>query len=98
VLASCSQNLAKNKIDISKDSVVFDVRSAEEFQGGNLQDSINIPHTEISKKISEHVKNKDAKIVLYCASGNRAGIAQKTLTGMGYTDVTNAGGYNDLKK
>jgi phage shock protein E len=104
ILASCTQKSAESKIDADRDTdavrdtVVFDVRSAEEFLGGHLQDSINIPYTAISEKIGEHVKIKDAKIVLYCGSGKRAGIAQKTLTDMGYTDVTNAGGYKDLKK
>jgi len=104
-LASCSQKSAENKTATdnpsdtkAKAAIVFDVRSAEEFQGGHLEDSINIPHTAISEKIADHVKNKDAEIVLYCGSGKRAGIAQKSLTDMGYTDVTNAGGYKDLKK
>jgi phage shock protein E len=96
------QKPAETKIDNKEaaltTAVVFDVRSAEEFQGGHLANSINVPHTEISEKISEHVKNKDAEIVLYCGSGRRAGVAQKTLTDMGYTNVTNAGGYKDLKE
>ncbi len=100
-LTSCTQKLAENKIATNttgKAALVFDVRSSEEFQGGHLKDSINIAHTVISEKIADHVKSKDAEIVLYCGSGKRAGIAQKALTDMGYTDVTNAGGYKDLKK
>lgn len=102
-LASCSKEAVKEDVVVAeetvvvKEAVVFDVRSAEEYQGGNLKNSINIPHDVIGEKIAEHVKSKDTKIVLYCRSGGRAGKAQKTLTDMGYTDVTNAGGYEGLK-
>lgn len=95
--ASCTTEVVKDDVVIAQEAVVFDVRSAEEYQGGNLKNSINIPYDVIGEKIAAHVKDKDAKIVVYCRSGGRAGKAQKTLTDMGYTDVTNAGGYEDLK-
>jgi rhodanese-related sulfurtransferase len=37
--------------------------------------------------------NKDAPVVLYCASGKRAGKAQQVLTDLGYTNVLNAGAF-----
>jgi len=77
-------------------AVWIDVRTPGEFQTGHLDHAYNIPHTEIAKRISEVVTDKDRKINLYCASGGRAEIARKTLASMGYTQVTNAGGYKDL--
>lgn len=102
-LISCTQTetpQSTNKDSTSQEakSVVFDVRSAEEFQTGHLKNAINIPHTEITEQISNHVKNKDAKIMLYCGSGRRAGIAKKALEEIGYTNITNGGGYKDLKE
>jgi phage shock protein E len=41
-------------------------------------------------------KSKDTPIVLYCRSGRRAVKAKEILVGSGYTDVMNAGGYDDM--
>ena len=88
----------QQEIVIDDQTLVIDVRSAEEFKGGHIKNAINIPHTEIKNKIGEHVKDKGKKIVLYCRSGHRAGLAEKALKEIGFTNVTNAGGYENLKK
>jgi phage shock protein E len=38
----------------------------------------------------------DVPVVVYCASGKRAAVAQSILTQRGYKHVVNAGGYSDL--
>lgn len=37
-----------------------------------------------------------AKILIYCRSGNRAGVAVGMVEGWGYTNVNNIGGYTDI--
>ena len=76
----------------------IDVRSAEEFNDGHLQDSINIPHDQIVERIKAVSLDKDAPINLYCRSGRRAEVALTELKKAGYTNVTNHGGYEDLLK
>ncbi|WP_198939385.1 rhodanese-like domain-containing protein [Motiliproteus sp. MSK22-1] len=39
---------------------------------------------------------KDRQIVLYCRSGQRAGIAEAALRQAGYTNLLNGGGYSML--
>ena len=39
---------------------------------------------------------KNAPVNLYCKSGRRAGVAKQMLEKLGYTRVTNHGGYQDL--
>lgn len=78
--------------------ILIDVRTAREFKDGRLDKAINIPHTEIGEKIGAFVTNKGDRIVLYCRSGNRSGIAEGTLRTMGYTNVVNAGAYARLKE
>ena len=39
------------------------------------------------------LRNKNAPVVVYCASGKRASVAQKFLQERGYSTVLNAGGY-----
>lgn len=92
VFLSCSQ------VVIDEKSILIDVRTEKEFKQGHLKNAINIPHTEIKEKIKNHAKDKEEKIILYCRSGRRSGIAKKILEGMGYKNVINAGAYEKLKK
>lgn len=78
-------------------AIWIDVRSANEFNTGHLEQAINIRHDEIGDKIAEITQDRSADIRLYCASGHRAGLAKDILVEMGYTRVTNAGGYRDLQ-
>lgn len=78
--------------------VWIDVRSAEEYNAGHLMNAINIVHTDIKNQIANVAPNKDEPIHLYCRSGRRAEIALQGLKELGYTNVTNHGGYDDLVK
>ena len=78
--------------------VWIDVRSAEEFNAGHLQDAVNIPHDKIIECVKALGSDKDAPINLYCRSGRRAEAALTELKNAGYTNVTNHGGYEDLVK
>ena len=80
---------------------VVDVRSREEFSAGHLDRAENIPVDEIGAKIDEITSkvggDKSKPVAVYCASGRRAGVAKAALEKAGFTKVTNAGGYKDLK-
>ena len=76
----------------------IDVRSAEEFNSGHLQNAVNIPHDQIIERIKSVSSDKNAPINLYCRSGRRAEVALNELKKAGYTNVTNHGGYDDLVK
>ena len=78
--------------------VWIDVRSAEEFNAGHLQNAVNIPHDKIIEGVKALGSDKDAPINLYCRSGRRAEAALTELKNAGYTNVTNHGGYEDLVK
>jgi len=98
MLVSCGHGGVDNeKFIIDENSQVIDVRTVQEYKEGHLKNAINIPHAEIKNKINEYVKDKDQKIILYCRSGRRSGIAEKTLKEMGYTNAINAGAYEKLK-
>lgn len=74
----------------------IDVRTAEEFTAGHIEGAINIPVEQISAKISQLTEDKNAPIHLYCRSGRRAEITLTELQKLGYRQVTNHGGYQDL--
>jgi phage shock protein E len=59
--------------------VIIDVRSSEEFEAGHIAGAINIPHSEILKRIADVPAEKDDEIVVYCAVGGRARQAEAML-------------------
>lgn len=74
----------------------IDVRTADEFNAGHIEDAAHIPYEEIAARISEVTTDKNATIHLYCRSGNRSGIALQTLQAMGFKNAVNKGGYETL--
>lgn len=76
--------------------LLIDVRKTDEYQAGHLPHAHHIPHDEIAQVIGQIAADKNAPIRLYCRSGKRADIALAQLRDMGYTDVQNLGGYEDL--
>ncbi len=94
-----SDVMAQAGVDaINKGAKIIDVRTAGEFQSGHLDKSVNIPYQDIANRIAEVSTDKDELIVVYCRSGRRSGIAQKTLQSIGYKNVVNGGGFNPLTK
>jgi phage shock protein E len=83
---------------LANGALVIDVRSAEEFQSGNVPNAINIPLGELRDSLPLRVKSKNQVLLLHCLSGGRSGIAQQQLKGMGYTNVFNLGSYARAKE
>lgn len=76
--------------------VYIDVRSPAEYRQGHIEGALLMPHTEIANLITEAGIERDAEITVYCRSGRRAQIAKDTLEDLGYTRVTNGGGYTEV--
>lgn len=93
ILMYASSTFAKeNKInDVKSKKIIIDVRTEQEYNTGNISGSILIPYDEISSRIKELVPDKNSKIILYCRSGRRSGIAEKTLKDIGYSNAENYG-------
>jgi phage shock protein E len=77
-----------------KQGTIVDVRTHEEFMGGHVVGSVNIPLGEIQNRLEE-IQNLKSPLVLCCASGNRSGQAQHYLSQKGI-DCYNGGSWLDI--
>lgn len=77
-----------------KKGTIVDVRSHEEFMGGHVAGSINIPLQTITDRIEE-LKDFTMPLILCCTSGNRSGQAQHYLSQHGL-DCYNGGSWLDV--
>src|SRR6476619_7111362 len=77
-------------VNNGNDAFVVDVREQHEFDGGHLPGAVHVPRSYLETRIENAVKDKDARVILYCQSGNRSAFAARTLaTELGYTNVEN---------
>lgn len=77
-----------------KQGTIVDVRTREEYSGGHVAGSINIPLNEIQERLEE-IQNLKSPLILCCASGNRSGQAQHYLS-QKEIDCYNCGSWLDV--
>lgn len=82
------------KIIQEKKGTIVDVRSVDEFRGGHVAGSVNIPLQEISQRVEE-LKKMKAPLILCCASGGRSAQAHGFLSQQGI-ECYNAGSWLDV--
>jgi rhodanese-related sulfurtransferase len=78
---------------------VLDVREPSEFATGVIQGALLIPLGQVEKRVAELSELKDQPLYVICASGGRSAQAIKTLSKLGFTQLTNVkGGMNAWRK
>jgi rhodanese-related sulfurtransferase len=94
-----SYDIYKNKIS-TKDALVFDVRTSEEFNLGHIKGSINIDYYDEKLFVDFFEKiNKTKPIYIYCRSGNRSKKSSEILKKIGFVKVYDlSGGYKNWIK
>lgn len=105
LVGSCKEKDTKKEIQIlppqefhdataGNDVQLLDVRTADEFEEGHLDDAINID--VLKEDFSEKAESldKDKPLYLYCRSGNRSAKASSILKDMGFNEIYDMeGGY-----
>ena len=83
-------------------AVIVDIRDGTEVAAsGKAKGAITIPRGSLESRAcptsgTHHAEmRQDRPVILYCAGGNRAALAGKTLLDLGYKDVRNLGGFKD---
>lgn len=89
-VAACAP--AAEPVAISAETVVIDVRTPGEFASGHLEGAVNIDVQSASFDESVSELPTDGEYVVYCQSGNRSAAAIDRMEGLGFTDLTDAGG------
>jgi molybdopterin/thiamine biosynthesis adenylyltransferase/rhodanese-related sulfurtransferase len=76
-------------------TVLVDVRETEEWDAGHIPGAKHVPRGHLESRIENAAPDRSARVVLYCASGNRSALAAKTLQDLlGYENVASmTGGY-----
>jgi rhodanese-related sulfurtransferase len=90
-------------LNVTKNLLVLDVRTKDEFEGhgdpdlGTLKNSVNIPISEIEKGgFKELDKNKT--ILVYCSHSHRSSRVSYLLTQNGFKNIVNLlGGMSEVK-
>ncbi len=77
-----------------KGAVLIDVRTADEYHAKHIEGSINIPVQSIAD-VYNLVQGFSTPLYVYCQSGVRSARAVQLLWGMGYSNVTDIGGFKD---
>jgi rhodanese-related sulfurtransferase len=67
------------------ETLVLDVRNADELADGAFPGSVNIPATQLAARLLELPKDK--RILAHCSTGVRAEMAYNVLKGAGFTRV-----------
>ncbi|WNG13344.1 aminotransferase class V-fold PLP-dependent enzyme [Cystobacter fuscus] len=75
-----------------QETVLLDVREAEETAGGALEGAVHLPRGLLELRVGEHVARRDTPVVVYCGGGNRSALAADVLLKMGYTRVRSLAG------
>jgi molybdopterin/thiamine biosynthesis adenylyltransferase/rhodanese-related sulfurtransferase len=73
--------------------VLVDVRESEEWDRGHIPGAVHVPRGYLESRIDAAAPDRDARVILYCASGQRSALAAHTLKDLlGYSNVASMTG------
>ena len=80
----------------TKDAVLLDVRTKEEYADYHINGSVNIPLDSLDT-ISGRIPDKATPVFVHCLSGGRSASAAAYLRRNGYSRVYDIGGINSYR-
>ena len=81
---------------IKEGAFLVDVRTPQEFAGGHVKGSVNIPLDKVQSQLSKF-KSKE-NIVVFCRSGNRSSQAKSILEQNGFKNITNGATWQNVNQ
>jgi len=80
----------RNRIRKAAELQILDVRGPGEYRGGHTVGALNIPLSDLERRIAE--LDPECPIAIVCRSGYRSSAATSILEGRGFRNVTNVTG------
>ncbi len=77
-------------------ATILDVRTKDEYAGGHIRGSVNIPVDQLASNINK-LKDKQKPVITCCASGMRSATAKSILKSKGFVNVHNGGSWMSLQ-
>jgi phage shock protein E len=94
------KNLFGEKTDfralMKEGAIIIDVRTPQEYKGGHIKGSQNIPLDRIESQ-ADSIAKKGKPVITVCRSGGRSGMAADILRRKG-VKVANGGPWNSLQR
>src|SRR5688572_10614743 len=88
----------KDRLDRGERFELLDVREPDEVALGVLPEAKLLSRAHFESRVEDVLPDKEAEVIVYCASGVRSVFSARTLAELGYTNVTSmSGGYNRWK-
>ena len=84
-------------IDNDENVTLLDVRTIEEYKSGHLRNATLIPVQVLAQNITMLKTEKNKKILVYCATGNRSVAASRILEENGFMPINVKGGIMKLQ-
>jgi len=75
------------QVQSRQSAVVVDVRNTDEFEGGHIAQSINLPLDTLDANLKKLNKHKSKPLILVCQTGARAAKSVNTLKNAGFSDL-----------
>lgn len=82
-----AQDELLQRINAKQSGLILDVRTPTEYAEGHVPGAINIPHDQLTARMSEVAGFKEKDVVVYCRSGKRAAIATDVLKQAGFSKL-----------
>lgn len=72
-------------------AILLDVREPNEWNLGRIPGAVFLPRGNLESKVEDAVP-RDARVIVYCARGNRSALGADTMRQMGYENVASMSG------
>jgi|GEM_PF-1122910 len=86
-----SQKHAYEIMKNNKNYILLDVRPKADYDTQRISGAVSMPYSTMITRVSKELKDKNALIFIYCASGLTSPQAAKLLVSSGYTNVYDIG-------
>lgn len=89
-LISLEQLKERLETKAQKPFTLVDVREKDEVRAGYIPGAVHVPRGFLEMQAEQKLPSKTEEIIVYCAGGTRSAFAAKTLSELGYENVTSA--------